>query len=311
MRTKCFSKRVSPCFLVLWLLVSCTTWAQEEVTESGSEPVPEVTAARVGLQGRPKWEVGVGAGFFDGFDYPGSLDSNRRRFGLPFFIYRSKRFRFGGGGVSAVTIEKPRFRLDWSVAASLNASTQDNSVRDGLEPLDFLFELGPQIIWRAVDTTIASGTEVRVDWSTKLRGVVSTDFASLAGQGFVFETTVAGRLQNFFNQRRVALFGALSARAGTEQLNDYFYEVPVEFVTSTRPAFDASGGLIDIQATLGVGLNLPKRVRVFIATTTGFFAASANRDSPLHEAVSTTSVAVGIVWTIFQSKARVGVLEAQ
>lgn len=327
MRTNCFSKRLSLCAFILLLFVSgysrseqgadqTTTQGTNQGTNQGAEEPytqkqSESEPAREVLQGRPKWEFGVGAGFFDGFDYPGSLDSNRRRFGLPFFIYRSKRFRFGGGGVSAVTIEEPRFKLDWSVAASLNASTQDNSAREGLEELDFLLELGPQLIWRVVDKSFAEGTQVRLDWSTKLRGVVSTDFTSLAGQGFVFETTVAARLRNFLDQRRVALFGALSARAGTEQLNDYFYEVPEQFVTPTRPAFDARGGLIDLQATLGVGLNLPKRVRVFIATTTGFFAASANRDSPLHEAVSTTSVAVGVVWTIAQSKRQVEVLETQ
>ena len=323
MRTKWFFNGISLSALVALLLVCASSVAQDVQQNSAGDADPEAgpqvepnaeqtrVVGQSGLQGRPKWEFGVGGGFFEGFDYPGSLDSNRRQFGLPFFIYRSKRFRFGGGGLSAVTIEKPRFRVDWSVAASLNASTQENSVREGLPDLDFLLELGPQLIWRAVDTTLNDGTQIRLDWSTKLRGVVSTDFGSVAGQGFVFETTVSGRLRNFLDQRRVVLFGALSARAGTEQLNDYFYEVDPQFSTATRPAFDARGGLIDLQATVGVGLNLPKRVRIFIATTTGFFAAAANRESPLHEALSTTSFALGVVWTIKQSKARVGVLETQ
>jgi len=306
MRIKCFSIWLQRCVFAALLSVSNVSWSQEGTPEA---VVPEGVPEPNTLTGRPKWEVGVGGGFFQGFDYPGSLDSNQRSFGLPFFIYRSKRFRFGGGGLSAVTIERPRFKLDWSVAASLNASTQEGSVRDGLEELDFLFELGPKLVVRAVDTIFADDTQLRIDWSTKLRGVVSTDFGSVAGQGFVFESTVAGQLRNFFGQRRVALFGALGTRAGTEQLNDYFYEVAEEFVTPTRAAFDARGGLIDITAAVGVGLRLPYRVRVFVAASTGFFAASANRDSPLHEAVSTTSLALGLVWTIWQSKERVGVLE--
>lgn len=306
MQTKYFSKWLSLCVFVLLLLVSSTSWSQEGTPEA---IVPEGVPEGATLQGRPKWEVGVGGGFFEGFDYPGSLDSNQRSFGLPFFIYRSKRFRFGGGGLSAVSIERPRFKLDWSVAASLNASTQEGTVRDGLEDLDFLFELGPKLVVRALDTTFIDDTQLRVDWSTKLRGVISTDFSSLAGQGFVFETTVAGQLRNFLGQQRVVLFGALGARAGTEQLNDYFYQVAEQFVTPARAAFDARGGLIDVTASVGVGLRLPYRVRIFMATSTGFFAASANRDSPLHEAVSTTSFALGVVWTIKQSKTRVNVLE--
>ncbi len=298
MRTKFNSHLLRRCLWMMAvgsLLCSSAGWAQE----------------RPGLQGKPKWEFGVGAGYFEGFDYPGSLDSNRRRFGLPFFIYRSKRFRFGGGGLSAVAIEEPRLKLDWSLSASLNASSEGNSARSGMEDLDFLIEIGPQLVWRAVDVTGPSGVEYRLDWNTKVRGVMSTDFGSAKDRGLVFETALAARVRNFAGQHWVSLIGGLSARAATERLNDYFYEVPDEFVTATRPAYDAQSGLIDVRATAGVALNLPKRVRVFIAATTGFYQSSANRESPLHRAVSTTSAAVGVVWTIAQSEERVGVLETQ
>ncbi len=263
------------------------------------------------LQGRPQWEIGVGLGAFSGFDYPGSLDTNRRQFGLPFFIYRSKRFRVGGGGISAVAIEEPRLKLDWSVAASLNASTEGNTARAGMQDLDFLIELGPQLIVRVIDRESPSGQRYRVDWSTKLRGVISTDFASAKGRGLVFESSVAGRVQNLAGQRRLALSAGLGLRAASERLNDYFYQVDPEFVTPVRPSYDARGGLIDVRASIGIALALPKRVRLFIGTQTGFYHLAANRDSPLHRALWSTSAAVGLVWTIAQSEERVGVLEAE
>lgn len=263
------------------------------------------------LQGRPQWEVGVGLGTFSGFDYPGSLDANRRQFGLPFFIYRSKRFRVGGGGISAVTIEEPRLKLDWSVAASLNASTEGNTARAGMEDLDFLIELGPQLILRLINSASPSGQQYRVDWSTKLRGVISTDFASAKGRGFVFESSVVGRVRNLAGRPGLTLSTGLGLRAATERLNDYFYQVDPEFVTPARRQFDAMGGLIDVRASIGLALDLPKRVKLFIGTQTGFYHHAANRDSPLHRAISSTSAAVGLVWTIAQSEERVGVLEAE
>jgi len=312
MRIKCLSPLLSGALLMLLLLTAGELMA-EDTNDKDVDTDSELSSDRqsIGLQGRPKWEFGVGGGFFEGFDYPGSIDSNRRQFALPFFIYRSKRFRFGGGGVSAVSIEEPRWKLDWSVAASLNSSNQENSVREGMEDLDFLLELGPQIIWRAIDRVGAGGEEYRVDWSTKFRGVVSTDFGSVQGRGFVFETSVAGRIRNIAGFERVALLGGVSARLGSEGLNDYFYEVPDEFVTPNRPAFDARAGLIDIRTTIGLAFNLPKRVRVFIAASTGFYEESANRTSPLHQALRTTSAALGIVWTIKQSQQRVGILDTQ
>jgi len=276
-----------------------------------AEQVEPTEPESIGLQGRPRWEFGIGGGYFEGFDYPGSTDSNRRGFGLPFFVYRSKRFRLGGGGVSAVSIEEPRFKLDWSVAASLNSSNEENSARAGMEDLDFLFELGPQIVYRVIDRVSASGAEYRLDWSTKLRGVVSTDFGSVTDRGVVFETSVAGRIRNFAGLNRVALIGGIRARVGSERLNDYFYEVPEAFVNSTRQAFDGRAGLIDIQTSIGIALRLPKRVRVFVAASTGFYEHSANRTSPLHRALRSTSTAIGIVWTIKQSESRVGILDTQ
>ncbi len=312
MQNICCSQIIRSLILLLWLLPAQNLLATDEQQPSESADEKSSTQRQsIGLQGRPQWEVGIGCGYFEGFDYPGSTDSNRRRFGLPFLIYRSKRFRFGGGGVSAVSIEEPRLKLDWSVAASLNSSNQENSARAGMEDLDFLIELGPQLVWRVVDVVGAGGEEYRVDWSTKLRGVVSTDFGSVEDRGVVFETTLAGRVRNIAGFNRVALIGGISARAATERLNDYFYEVREEFVTPTRNAFDGQAGLIDIRTTVGVALNLPKRVRIFIAASTGFYENSANRTSPLHRALRSTSTAVGVVWTIKQSQKRVGILDTQ
>lgn len=328
MRINCVPQLLCSVFLLLWLLPAQNVLASDEqqsdtATGLTTDTAPATTAdtttdtqvdterKSVGLQGRPQWEFGVGGGYFEGFDYPGSTDRNRRGFGLPFFIFRSKRFRFGGGGVSAVTIEKPRWKLDWSVAASLNSSNEEGSARQGMENLDFLIELGPQIIWRAVDVVGAGGEEYRMDWSTKLRGVVSTDFGSVQARGAVFESTLAGRIRNIAGLKRFALFGAISARAGSERLNDYFYEVPEEFVTPTREAFDGKAGLIDLRTTVGVGMSLPRRVRIFVSVSTGFYGNAANRDSPLHLAKRSASTAIGLVWTIKQSQKRVGILDTQ
>ncbi len=300
------------CGVVLLTLSS----ALQAQTEAGAETEFQTQAQaqseepeKTGLQGRPKWEFGVGGGYFDGFDYPGSIDSNRRALALPFFIYRSERFRFGGGGLSAVAIEEPRLKLDWSVAASLNATNDPGGARAGMPDIDFLIEIGPRLIFRALDVESGSGRSYRIDWSTKLRGVVSTDFGSVTDRGFVFESSLTGRIGNVTGNNRITLVGALSARAASERLNDYFYEVRQEFVTPEREAFDARAGLIDIRATAGVGFRLPYRVRLFVAATTGFYDNAANRDSPVHQAKRSTSMAVGVVWTIFQSKTRVGVLE--
>jgi len=179
-----------------------------------------------------------------------------------------------------------------------------------MEDLDFLIELGPQLVYRIADTQTPNGLPYRLDWRTKLRGVLSTDFGSAKDRGVVFQSSLDGRLRGGGFLSRVDFIGSFRVTAASERLHDYFYEVREQFVTDIRPAYDAQGGLLDINLTGGLALRLPKRFRLFIAASTGFFQSSANRDSPLHRAKQSTSLAIGFAWTIAQSQERVGVLES-
>ena len=78
--------------------------------------------AQTALISKPVWELGVGAAFFSGHDYPASDDPNDTALALPFFVYRSERVRVQGGGVGAVAIERPRFKLDVSLGCLLYTS---------------------------------------------------------------------------------------------------------------------------------------------------------------------------------------------
>ncbi len=60
------------------------------------------------LDSKPRWELGVGGGYFEGFDYPASRDPNRAAIVLPYLVFRSAIFRVGGGGVNAIAVENPR-----------------------------------------------------------------------------------------------------------------------------------------------------------------------------------------------------------
>jgi len=297
---------------------SANSAANDEAVEvQSSDSIDVANRAPTGLQSRPRFEAGLAWGYFNGFDYPGSTDPNRRQLAFPYFIYRSERFRIAGPSVSAIAIEKPRLRLDWSVAIAPNASSEENSARDGLEEIDVLFEVGPQLIWRVMEKTLSTGDALQIDWSTKLRGVLGVDCGSLKKcpgieeRGLVGETQLGVRLRGVLGNPNVTLFTVFSASAATERLQDYFYEVGPEFVTPTRPAYDAKGGLLSLNAGAGVALRLPYKVRLFFGAFNGFYSASVNRDSPLHEAVQSTTAVVGLVWNIAQSKSRVNILDTE
>jgi len=257
---------------------------------------------------RPVWEFGVGGGYFSGFDYPASNDENQRVIALPFFIYRTPVFRFGGGGVRAVAIEKPRVKLDLSIGGSLNASSDGDGVREGLPDLDFLFEIGPQLEVRLFDRKLQSGGRLRGRFTSELRAVFATDFRKVSSQGLVAEVGVG---VNYGNVRGsgIDLITAIDVTFANEKLQDYFYEVDPEFVTENRAAFDAKGGYLETNIFAGIGFRPLRNVRVFTGFFSGFFEGARNQDSPLFETTTQTGFALGIVWTIKTSDTYVDIVD--
>ena len=82
-------------FVLLGTVVAAAS-AQEDSADVAD--ALETSDAPAGFTGKPRWEVGVGGGYLESFDYPGSSDPNRRSIALPFAIYRGPVLRLGDGG---------------------------------------------------------------------------------------------------------------------------------------------------------------------------------------------------------------------
>ena len=281
---------------------------EAESVEGGVEG--GVEGARAGFTGRPRWEVGVGGGWLQSFDYPGSEDPNERGLALPFAIYRGPVFRLGDGGVRAMAIERPRVQLALSIGGSLSSSTESDGVRAGMPDLDYLFELGPRLRFVLADRPAGDGGRFQASLSLAARAVASTDFEGVEGRGAL------GELALVVARRRVAgsrfdLIARVDAKFADDRLHEYFYEVEPRFASPERPAFDAGGGYLGAGANLGVAFRPTERVRLFAGLAHERFDGAANRDSPLFETDATTAVAVGFAWTVFRSRARVDVIDVE
>ena len=174
---------------------------------------------------KPRFEAGIGLGYFQGYDYPGSDDPNTAGLVLPFFIYRSEVFRFfDGGGVGAVAIEEPRVKLELSLGGALNAESEGNNAREGLPDLDLLLELGPQLTVRLLDRALSGGGRVRLSWDSKVRAVVSTDFKSIEATGFVFASGFSFKRESLLSDK-VDFISNLDVTFADKRFNDYLYTV--------------------------------------------------------------------------------------
>lgn len=258
------------------------------------------------LERKPVWEVGLAGAYFSGVDYPGSSDPNSFQAVLPFFIYRSKLFRVGDGGVGAIAVEEPRLKVDVSFGGSLNAESETDSVRAGMPDLDLLFEFGPRVQYKLYKHIGSNGSETEITLDGKLRAVIGTDFESIRAQGFIVgsgidlvQRAVVGSPLDFIISADITF--------ADQRYHDNLYSVPSEFATANREAYTAKPGYVETSTFLGFAFQATANLRLFTGVVLGSQTNSANERSPLFETDSSTQYAAGVVWTAYRSKRTIDV----
>ena len=278
---------------------------------SGPDDGAEAAPVRTGFTGRPRWELGVGGGYLESFDYPGSRDPNERTVVLPFGIYRGPVLRLGDGGLRAMAIERPRVQLAFSFGGSLSSSSEADGARAGMPDLDYLFEAGPRLRLVLADRPATGGGRWQANVSVAVRGVVSTDLDDdLDGRGALGEIGLSVARRRVAGSR-IDAFGRLEARFADDRLHEYYYEVPERFATDARPAHDAGGGYLGAGLRLGLAFRPSPRLRLFLGLSHDRYDGAANEDSPLLETDTTTAAAVGFAWTVLQSRRRVEIVDVE
>ena len=283
-------------------VVCCFAVNAEEVA-SHESPVRNLTGFEALDEAQPLWEFGLGGGVGEVPNYPSSSERNFIGLAAPYVIYRGDVFRIGGGGARAVVVEENDFELDISFGGAFSADSDENTAREGMPELDFLFEVGPQLIYRIKDFEFANGGNGRLNARMQARAVFSTDFGRIDQRGYVLEPT-------FSYQQRGRLFkdtgfnASLSFTFASEKLHDYFYQVDQQFVTDTRAAYNAQSGYLGTEVSLGLSFPIGEQARGFVGATVQLHSGAANTDSPLFEDDLTYSVAAGFVWRLYQSETR-------
>ena len=252
-------------------------------------------------QARPLWEAGIG-GFAGSIpDYPAAGQNTFRALALPYLIYRGDILRVGGeenrGAISGRFINSERFELDVSLSAAFPVDSGSNSARRDMPDLDFLFGIGPQLIFKLVNEP----GHRTLNFNLQVRSIFSTDFSSINHRGYVFDPEF-----NYTREHVTDLDLKVFASAGpifaTEKLMDYFYEVKDKYVTPSRRAYAADAGYLGSNITLGVSKRFNKRFRLILGTRLGLHHGATNDDSPLFKEKLNMGVFTAFTWSFKQSE---------
>lgn len=301
--------RLSLLSFVVLLALTSSVYAQNTIENTdnkavitGDSPDRNLTGFEALDEAQPLWEFGVGGGVVDVANYPASGERNFIALAAPYLVYRGDVFRLGGGGgARAVVVEKGNFEIDLSFGGAFSADSEDNSVREGMPELDFLFEVGPQIIYKVKDFSFDGGGNGRLNAKVQTRAVFSTDFGRIDQRGYVLESQLSYQQRGVMLDK-TGLNVSFSATFASEKLHDYFYQVGDEFVTDNRQAFDAKGGYLGSELSVGFSFPIFENARGFIGGSASFHQGTANEDSPLFEDDVTFSIGAGFVWRLYESR---------
>jgi len=261
----------------------------------------ESKAEKTSDDAKPLWELGVGA--FSGWlpDYPAAGQNTVRTIAVPVPIYRGEIWRVGGeenrGAVSGRFFKNNRFEFDVTLSGAFPVDSGSNNARRDMPDLDFLFGIGPQLIFKLINEP----GHRKLNLNLQARAVYSTDFSSVDSRGYVFNPKL-NYTREHVSDLDLKVFTSAGPVFASEKLMDYFYQVDPEFVTPTRPAYDADAGYLGSNITLGVSKRFNSRFRLLLGTRLGIHTGATNDDSPLFKDELNLSVFTAFMWSIFQSE---------
>jgi len=252
---------------------------------------------------KPLWELGFGAGAFIAQPmYPSSSETQTRALGLPYMVYRGEVLRIGDGqSARAVASENEFYEISLSFDAAFDADSEGNQLRQGMPDLDFIFEVGPQIIFKLGNYNFADNGRSELRLALQGRAAFSTDFSRVDQRGYVFEPMLRYRHYGLFHP---SLEATISLRPiwATRDLHAYFFDVESQHQTTDRALYRASSGYFGTRLNFSGTWHINDKARIFTGIQTNWHHGSANRNSPLYEDDFTVGFAAGFIWAFKESR---------
>ena len=259
-----------------------------------------VQAEDLSIDPLPRWELGAGLAAFSLPDYPSADQGRSYVLPFPYVIYRGERIKANREGLRGLLFEHRLWDLDISAGGSLPVNSEDNTAREGMDDLDFSFELGPSLRLKLQDTPVQS-LQLRFN----LRALLAVDgFPAMNYEGWVFNPELRWQQQ----LSEALSWGAnLQTRYGSEDYHHYFYGVAPQFASPSRPAYQGAEGYNSSSAGLNVRWHVDPDWRISAALNYIDLHDASFNDSPLFKKNSGVYFSLSMARIFWRASSRVAV----
>ncbi len=242
----------------------------------------------------PLFEFGLGVGAIAFEDYRGSDTTHAYPLPIPYLLYNGKFLKADRDGVRGTL-----FNQDWvelNLSGNLTTPVRNDRERSGMPDLRSTVEVGPSLDFHLLHS---ADSRIKFDLRMPLRSAFTVE-ASPKYIGWTFTPRLALDLADPFGYagwHAGILAGPLFA---DRRYHDYFYSVAEGYATTSRPAYQASGGYAGTESIMALSKRFPHFwVGAYARYDT--LSGAVFADSPLVQRNSYWSAGFGISWMIHRS----------
>ena len=249
----------------------------------------------------PLYELGVGLGGTYSPAYPGSDENNFWLLPYPYAVYRGEVFRSDKEGTRARVVHDRFYEFSISSGGGLPSRSDKLEARRGMPDLEWLGMIGP-----AIDLYLTRNKSFgTVKFSLPIRAAFSTNFKSGHRRGFSTEPLLIYSFPKFLS-RDFEFDLILATDFADKKFMGYFYEVPSEYATATRPVYSAKAGYLQSSLTFTCSYWIPKTdIRISPFVTYATLNGATNEASPLLRSTSNLSASLLFTWEFKKSEKNV------
>lgn len=186
---------------------------------------------------KAQWELGIGLTAMEIPLYPGSSQSKTYLFPIPHILYRSENLNIDNG-LDATFAKTQKIRFNISADFAVPVNSRDSDARAGMPDLDLIIQLGPSL-----EITLAGGRfkPSHLKLELPVRAAIATDLSFADNVGWIFEPRLTYETRRPYKTGFTYLISG-GLRFSTEDLHQYYYDVPIEFETPDRAQYTSDGG---------------------------------------------------------------------
>tara|TARA_B100000700_G_scaffold143246_1_gene159221 strand:- start:2896 stop:3705 length:810 start_codon:yes stop_codon:yes gene_type:complete len=246
-------------------------------------------------------ELELGAGIFHANIplYIGARESKSYTLPVPYVRYRSERLNLDRRSATGYLWQHNNWHLDISATAGIAVDSGESKARDGMDDLDWVFELGPALDYYVVGH-YNQPSYFKLGVFT--RKALATDFTSIDDIGFKAGPYAQWR-QRLWQQeaQSITLTSRLAVNYASSQYADYFYAVPTAAANSLRSEYTSGNGYGGEEVSLG--LSYDSRRWWFGGFVKYYRIKDAKwRDSPLVERNHSVAFGFGLAWKFYNNR---------